>query len=90
MGPPAPHGRRYGGDRPGAGEWYGGRPQDVPPPPPWTTRPTGTVPWADRSGGGRNDFFAGMGGTSRGGRSPSGTDIIRALVEAFRRSRGTR
>jgi len=81
MGPPAP------------GQWYGGPSHDVPRPggrgrpvPP----PTGTVPWGGRSGGGWDDFFAGTGGTARGGRSPSGAEIARALIEAFRRSRGTR
>ena len=67
----------------------------VPTPPRWanrTSRPTGTVPWAGRSdGSGWDDFFAEVGGTSGGsGQRPSGTEVARALLEAFRRSRRNR
>jgi len=66
------------------------RANEVPAQPPWTTRPTGTVPWTGRSGGGWDDVVAGMGGTIRGGRSPSGADVARAVIQAFRRGRGAR
>ena len=45
------------------------------------------MPWADGSGrSGWDDFFAGMGGTGSGsGKQPSGAEVARALLEAFRR-----
>jgi translation initiation factor IF-2 len=48
---------------------------------PWSDRstgPTGTVPWSGRSGW--DDYF---GGTS--GRQPTGAEVARALLQAFRR-----
>lgn len=51
-------------------------------------RPTGTVPWAAGSGrSGWDEFFTGMGGTGgESGKQPSGTDVARALLAAFRRN----
>ena len=97
QGPPA-------GGRPASGESYGGPPHDAPgprgrdpepTPPRWanrTSRPTGTVPWTGGTGrSGWDDFFAGSGGTSGGsGKQPSGAEVARALLEAFRRNRRNR
>jgi hypothetical protein len=86
-------GQPGGGRAPAHGERYGGPPHDVPGPrghgpvrtsPPRLdriSRPTGTVPWAGRSGW--DDFLA---GTAGAGKQPSGADVARALLKAFRRS----
>lgn len=62
----------------------------VPTSPRWanrTSRPTGTVPWAGPSGRSGWDDFIGTGGISGGsGKQPSGAEVARALLEAFRRS----
>ncbi|HEY7102444.1 MAG TPA: hypothetical protein VH573_12465 [Mycobacteriales bacterium] len=83
----------------GSGESSGGPPDDVPGArgqvptwsSPWwanrTGRPTGTVPWESRTGrSGWDDFFAGTGGSAgRSGKQPSGAEVARALLQAFRR-----
>ena len=80
-----PHARR--GDQPPSQRrnWA-----EVPPTPPWTYRPPGTVPWGGRSGGGWDNFFAGTGGPSRGRRSPSVGEIIQAMIDAYREGRAGR
>jgi hypothetical protein len=83
----------------GSGGSYGGAPEDVPSErgqgPGWSApwwagpagRPTGTVPWEGGSGrSGWDDLFAGTRGTAgRSGRQPSGAEVARALLDAFRR-----
>jgi hypothetical protein len=87
-GPAAGSGGSYRGPRddvPGAGDQGPGWS------PPWWAnrigRPTGTVPWEGGSGRSNwDDFFSGLGGSGgRSGKQPSGAQVARALLEAFRR-----
>ena len=97
-GAPTPGPRRAGGtgySAAGSGRSRTGQPGSgsggpVPTSPRWanrTSRPTGTVPWAGPSArSGWDDLIAGTGGTAGSGKQPSGAEVARALLEAFRRS----